>query len=107
MPTISWEAKREGIDDYRYLLALSRFVAKAKAAADGPVAKLAAEAQADVDAVMGRIPIDAYRRRYEQVGPGFVRPWPAIDTEEYDRFRRIVAGWIVRLQTELDRKEER
>jgi len=103
IPTISWEAKREGIDDYRYLLTLSDLIARAKRGADERAKQLANQAQAVIDKEMKKIPVDAYQQRYAEVGAGFVRPWPKIKTEEYDTFRRDLAEWIIRLQMKTKR----
>jgi len=105
IPTIGWEGKREGVDDYRYLLTLSRLIAKARKHSNQQTNKLAAEAQSVIDKMMKNIPIDTYTRRYyKSVGGGFVNPLPALASSDYDRFRRTLADWIIRLQSQMKGK---
>ena len=102
IPTIGWEGKREGVDDYRYLLTLSRLIDKAGKHSDGQTRRLAGEAQSVIDKMMKEIPIDSYTwRYYKSVGGGFVNPLPAVATDDYDRFRRAMADWIIRLQSQM------
>jgi hypothetical protein len=98
IPTLSWEGKREGIDDYRYMLTLQRLIDMSVGSGDEASGMLAAEAQSVLDEFIAKIPVDAYRRRRNAVGAGYVRPFPEIATDEYDRFRRTIADWIVRLK---------
>jgi hypothetical protein len=84
----SWEAIREGIDDSRYIAALKEAIKTAKTQA-GPKAALAEQAQADLDAIVNAYPIT---------------PWQKIafekkhDADQWNKWRWIVASWIVKLQ---------
>lgn len=81
LPTVSWECRREGIDDYRYLQMLEDCVAA------NPGDLLAAEAGGWLEALRARITTDPH-----QVEPG--RPF---QLEEYDRIRAKAADYIQRL----------
>ncbi|MEE3368300.1 MAG: hypothetical protein VX346_03035 [Planctomycetota bacterium] len=96
IPTISWEAIREGVDDYRYLLTLRHHLHRAEQGTSEEQA-LAAEARNVLTAMRERIPIDAPRRTYTEVGAAAIHAWHDLDTVDYDDFRRTVADWIVRL----------
>jgi hypothetical protein len=98
IPTIAWEAIREGVDDYRYLLTLRKRIEQAERSGSEDMKELAAQARNDVEAMMESIPIDASRQTHKEVGAAAIHAWRAIGTEDYDRFRRTVAEWIVRLE---------
>ena len=98
VPTIYWEAVREGVDDYRYLLTLSKLIERARDGRDEGAKRLADEALGVVEAMMAKIPIEADRRRRREVGAGAVRALPGVAAEAYDAFRSTIANLIVRLQ---------
>lgn len=111
-PTVMWECLREGVDDLRYIEALSAMIQARQTAA--PVA--AKQAQATLDEVLGGIRIEELRRadcRYieSEWETSFILPdgrlacsgefrvpngWRA---EDYDRARRDIANAIVALQS--------
>ncbi|MAE67583.1 MAG: hypothetical protein CMJ18_25275 [Phycisphaeraceae bacterium] len=98
VPTISWEAVREGVDDYRYLLTLEKLIERARRGGDGGAKQLADEADGVVEAMMARIPIEADRPRHRDVGAAAVRALPDVTVGDYDAFRRKVADLIVQLR---------
>ncbi|MDP7162099.1 MAG: DUF4091 domain-containing protein, partial [Phycisphaerae bacterium] len=98
IPTISWEAAREGVDDYRYLLTLSKLIEKTHKSSNKKTRELAARARAAIETMMKNIPVDAARQRYTQMGAAAMRGWHTVATKDYDGFRRTLADWIVRLQ---------
>ena len=81
MPLTGWEARREGIDDYRYLQMLEDGIA---AKPDNPVAL---EARRWLAGLRARITVDPH-----QAAPG--RP---LEIEEYDRVRHKAAAYIRQL----------
>ncbi len=98
LPTIGWEAVREGVDDYRYLLTLTKLIERARGGSDEAAKQLADEAAGVIEAMMAKVPIEADRPRHRDVGHAAIRALPDVTAEDYDAFRRNVAGLIVRLQ---------
>lgn len=84
VPTVTWEAVREGIDDYRYMLTLKR-TAEA-ALADGPAsARVDAEAAlALLEAIAERTPIIADDKKYG-------RAWDQLGDIDAERARVVAA----------------
>ena len=102
LPTVALKCMSEGADDHRYATLLERLVQKAREG--GPEAKAAAtRAQRAYDEVLAAC----------HVGPrGTVQEDGRIDNfldfedkETYDRFRRRIAGHILRLQGLLHQEE--
>jgi len=116
IPSVGWEAAREGIDDYRYLRTLEQLIAKAQAAGKGDAAQ---EAMKFLKALHDRIPLEkisykSYAKSYtEALERGrkegrkaaslFDRasPVPWLKPEGYSGVRRRVAEHIIRLQKTL------
>ena len=98
VPTISWEAVREGVDDYRYLLTLSKLIEQARRGRNDQAKRLAGKAAKVVETMMAKIRIDADRKRHRDIGASAVRAVRSVRTEDYDAFRRTVAEFIIRLQ---------
>ena len=108
VPTIGWEAVREGVDDYRYLLTLRETIEVARKEGVEAATVEAAEAVlrhvSDVVTVAGLG--DARRRAKESDVPtarDFDRdpPEPGLKLEDYDGIRRRVAEQILRLRQAL------
>lgn len=100
--TLGWEAKREDINDYRYLLTLSRRMDQAKRSSNRDTQQLGVEAQSVIDAMMAKIPVEVYTDIYHRgVDGGFVNPLPVIEPDDYDQFLRTLAGWIIRIDQQL------
>ena len=95
IPTIEWEALREGIDDFRYVYSLELAIAKARAKGSAEAASVAEEAGRLLDELRDEIVSDL--EEYERRGLNFHTDsiWPA---EKYDDWRKRIARMIVRLQ---------
>ncbi len=84
----SWDAAREGVDDTRYAALLMDMIEKAKAAGGGRAA-LAEKAQADLDRILSAYPWPTGRKvEFERKH----------DASQWNKWRWIIADWIVRLQ---------
>jgi hypothetical protein len=94
--TISWEWMREGVDDYCYLFTLSALISRGLKAG-GQAAQLAQEAQAAVDEQMSHVPVD-FGDAIKTYDDGWSENSGPLTPEAYDRFRRKVADFIVRLR---------
>jgi len=101
IPTIGWEAVREGIDDYRYLATLKRLADKARAAGKKQLARRADKIFADVKEM---VTMDNIGKAYHKakasgvkLATGYQRPRvePQLNIDSYDRMRLKVARAIV------------
>ncbi len=97
-PTIGWEARREGADDYRYLQALREAVEVAEKSDRPKLRASAAKARAFLDDVRTRgqrpdqpIPASQIDRVYCHI------THPGLQPADYDEIRRQAAEWIMRL----------
>jgi hypothetical protein len=116
-PSLWLEAKREGVDDLRYLQTLNRLIEEASATDASPVVrKAAAKAQATRDRLLGsfdfshllRDPKGSFPRgKWDAVttGPGVeptvqgsCRPPAGWSFESFDRGRREIANAIIMLE---------
>ena len=104
VPTIGWEAVREGIDDHRYLATLKQAIVDARQA--GKV-KPAATAAAVLQAVTDEINLAGYRAGIlggeaspHRLGSHYDRssPQPDLPKAGYNRWRRRLADAIIALQ---------
>lgn len=86
IPTVKWEARREGVDDYRYLLTLKALVEKLKKTGRK---ELAGEGENVLNEALKDVP-----QRY-----GAFRTHDG----EYDQRRRMVAETIVKIQTSISK----
>jgi hypothetical protein len=88
IPTIAWEAIREGADDYAYLYTLTRMIADARRHPDPARRRQAQRAERRLNALVDSIPwantMDA----------------PTFDTRRLQQVRRSVADEIVRLSVD-------
>ena len=106
VPSVAWEAIREGVDDYRYLTTLKAAIDKAYAAGRNVPAL---EAERFLDDVKSRFNPDSYTRAYlggskTQEGKDaddfiYNRPAPEPDITPggYNEIRYQIAKWIVKL----------
>ncbi|MHB8995305.1 MAG: carbohydrate-binding family 9-like protein [Armatimonadota bacterium] len=86
IPTIAWEALREGKDDYLYLYTLTTFIKQAQASSKPGAVQAAADAQAMLDGLVTSV---AWANA---LGP------VAFETSRLQQVRRMVADCIVTLQ---------
>jgi len=96
VPSVGWEGRREGVDDYRYLQLLETWLAAAPS--ENPTAR---EARAWLSALRGRIGWNFYHgsslgdpRLTDKLNPA-----PHIGVEEYDAIREKVAEYVRRLES--------
>ena len=98
----SWEARRDGVNDYRYLHTLDCAIAEA---ADAGKADLPAvvEARKYLDDLRARTPIDAfsYQRRESTASKQFQEVAPEIGAEEYDALQDACAKYIIAIRKAL------
>jgi hypothetical protein len=108
VPTIGWEAVREGIDDYRYLSTLKRLAEKAKSTGKADLAK---GAEKIFEEVKKMVTMGNYSKAYCQADKSGVkdarhydrpRPEPDMAIEAYDQMRLKVAKEIEKIATALD-----
>lgn len=89
IPTIAWEALREGVDDYLYLYTLTSLIKQAQASPIAAAQKAAEEAQATLQGLVDSVPW------VNPMGPvGF-------ETKRLQQIRRMVADRILGLQAAL------
>ncbi|HCK52279.1 MAG TPA: hypothetical protein DIC23_03610 [Planctomycetaceae bacterium] len=107
VPTIGWEAVREGVDDHRYLTTLSNLVARA---AEKGLARDAERARKVLRELTEKIDINGHRSRNQRgeatgrrLGGHYDRTTKqgARALGDYRQFRFRIAGEIVRLQQSL------
>jgi len=96
IPTIEWEALREGIDDFRYVYTLEHAIARAREGESAEAVRMAKDAERLLDELRGDIVADLHE--YEQRGVNFHTDsiWPP---PTYDDWRRRIAQMIVRVQS--------
>ncbi|MBI2302011.1 MAG: hypothetical protein HYU66_24165 [Armatimonadetes bacterium] len=99
LPTLGWEGRREGVDDYRYLQALRDAIRSAEEGADRTRRRLAQEAHRVLEGIerQTRRPVQHYPatqtgRIYDHV------VHPGLQPAQYDRIRARVADYACRLQ---------
>ena len=112
VPSVSWEAVREGVDDYRYLTTLTALVEQAKSAGK---ANEAADAEKLLAEVGSLIHMDGFTKSYlaackadtgsKEENQSYVYnrvpPEPAIPLTGYDELRHRIARQIVKLSEAL------
>jgi len=104
IPTMGWEAVREGVDDYRYLRELATKIAAArKAGVVETVLEPARKVLGEIQESVGIGTPGRERARASRIGGvrgrqfDRRRPEPALEPEDYDRLRYRVAKQIIRL----------
>lgn len=98
IPTLAWEALREGVDDYTYLHILTTLIQEARESSEKTVRDAAREAEGTVNALVEAIP---------WVNPLGPAPAEGFDNRHMQQVRRAVADLIVDLQTALAGKPRR
>ena len=96
IPTIEWEALREGIDDFRYVYTLERAIARARDGGSTEAMRMAKDAERLLGELRKDIVADLHE--YEQRGVNFHTDsiWPPAT---YDDWRRRIAQMTVRIQS--------
>lgn len=100
IPTIGWEARRSGVDDYRYLQTLREALEAASKSGDSQKKQLAEKAQAFLDAAGEKLKAPASQTPRSEINS--VKAYshilnPDLPVGEYDQIRREAAEWIMRL----------
>ena len=111
IPSVGWEAAREGIDDHRYLRTLRELIAKAEAAGKGAAAQ---QAMKFLKGLRDRIHPEHYGKAYTEADERgkkegrhgvslFERapPEPALKLDDYTGVRRRAVEHVIRLQNVL------
>jgi len=99
VPTIGWEVRREGIDDYRYILTLERLIASTKESGLPGKQILALEAGAYLDTIARKARRDRMERTISQVDNEFITVYnPTLHASDYDKIRLKVTDYILQLQ---------
>ena len=93
-PLLSWEGRREGVDDYRYLMLLER--ALAQAGADEAVAE---EARGWLAELKGQVDQQFFHgfEGWVRVDGPFCYPAPGMEVADYDAVRGKAADYLVKL----------
>jgi hypothetical protein len=102
IPTMGWEGRREGVDDYRYLQTLREAIAKAEQSSNANKKELAREARAFLNSVKEQAKVPPPKETPSQINssrPYSVLMHPGLTYEFYDDVRLTIARWILRLQT--------
>jgi hypothetical protein len=107
VPTIGWEAVREGIDDYRYLFTLKQLADAARTAGKAELAAGAERIFAEVESMVtmdnyGRTYLAAVENQGMEVASAYqrARVEPELDIGAYDQLRSKIAREIVKLSAE-------
>ena len=101
LPSVGWEIRREGIDDYRYLQTLKN-LAQDRAANAAPAQEAVrlfarCAAMLNWEELSGRYHLLVPENNdFDQID--FYDPWPTVKIEDYDQVREEAAGLIERLQ---------
>ena len=107
IPSIGWEAAREGIDDHKYVSTLTRMIEKAKAAGHTEAAR---QAEATLKQITDKIRVKALDQATRvgsasgwRAGGYYDRPSPQAEIAkgDYNKFRYKIARQIITLQKHL------
>ena len=98
----SWEARREGVDDFRYLQTLEAAIARAGEARKSDLPPVVAAGKY-LDRLRARVPLDAfsYRNRDSTAYKQFQAVAPGIAPEEYDTIQQVCAAHIIAIHDSL------
>ena len=93
-PLMAWEGRREGIDDYRYLMMLDALVERAE-----PDNAAAQQAGAWLDELRARVDLTFFHglAGWSRVDGPFCYPAPGLALEDYDRIRAQAADFCIQL----------
>ena len=99
----SWEARREGVDDYRYLRALEIEIERAENAGGAGDSAVAVARQYLSD-LRQRVPLDAFSRtkRRSTALKQFDELAPEIGAEEYDALQSTCSKYVIAIRQALD-----
>ena len=100
-PLVAWEGRREGIDDYRYLMMLDALVDR-----DAPENETAQEAKAWLAELRAGVDLTFFHGfgGGSRVDGPFCYPAPDLELSDYDRIRAKAADFCVKLGADkLDR----
>jgi hypothetical protein len=109
VPTVGWEATREGIDDYKYVTTLSNLIKQAKAAGLKASAQRAGRV---LKQISDEIDVKGYsagsragRATKRRLGALYDRSSPQdnIAKGDYNKFRYRIAREIMKLQKEIEK----
>ncbi|MBI2809744.1 MAG: hypothetical protein HYX67_02780 [Candidatus Melainabacteria bacterium] len=103
IPTLQWEALRDGITDFKYWFTLNYWINKGLASRIQPAVDLAAAAQKRSDALLARIDMLAIAINSETER----EPYADIEPHEYEEFRNQLRDDILALTAIMDSEEER
>ena len=100
----SWEARLDGVNDYRYLHTLNRAIAEAADAGKADLPSVV-EARAYLNDLRARVPLDAfsYQKRESTAYHQFQEAAPEIAPEEYDALQRDCTKHIIAVRKECGR----
>ena len=98
----SWEARRQGVNDFRYLQTLERAISLA-AESGQPNLPAAIKARRYLDRLRARVPLDAfsYRNRDSTAYKQFQSVAPAIAPAEYDTIQQACATHTIAIHDAL------
>jgi len=94
IPTIGWEARREGVDDYRYLQLL-----RDAAAAPDADPTVVSEVNQWFETVKSLVRWYEMPQRFQNPvnGRDFIDPYPEVTPQRYDQLRTEAADFVMRL----------
>lgn len=111
IPTIGWEGKREGIDDYKYLLTLEETIDKCKKNKNSAqMENKVKEAEALLQKINEKIDLVSYSKRYIAHGAALDYrldnvPLENLTSDDYNKIRGEVAKQIIELNKVLNSKK--
>lgn len=101
IPTVGWEGRREGVDDYRYLHTLEVLVEQARRGGSRQQRATANRAGGFLDSLRASVEADPWAERQwrnmNEYATAFI-PQPEIKLADYDRIRETAAQFIELLQ---------
>jgi len=104
IPSLAWEAIREGIDDHKYLSTLAKLIEKAKSAGRKQPAQ---RAERILNEITDKIHVESYQAATKvgtatgrRLGGHYDRPSPepGISKNDYNRLRYKIAQQIIKLE---------
>lgn len=96
LPTLTWEAMREGIDDGRYFFTLQSLIDEARASSSDEAKQYADTAQAYLDTLFAQVDTREYGERYP-----LHRTCDNMTASDFDTFRYQVAEHIMVIQAAM------
>jgi hypothetical protein len=98
IPSLGWEGRREGIDDYRYLQTLRQAAAAAEKSPNAELRQQADEARQFLLEVEQRTRLPPQRQPATNAGQNYgFAMHPGLQAHDYDAIRERAAEFIVRL----------